>query len=189
MRLVEYMINQSHIPEIISSIKKDCKPWLSEMSKPIYRGHDYNEDFGSAVPRSNRRPMNTPQEVSDRFDTLSQILYGWKPRREGLFCTTQPDTAISYGKNYMIFPVGHYKYLYSEEIYDFFINGREKLFPVGIYNTELKEQLNDMKKYYKDKGLNNTETDEVMIKCDKYYYVRSTFIPDDILKSELGMTR
>lgn len=189
MRLVEYMTNQSHIPYIISTLKKDCKPWLSEMSKPIYRGHEYGDNFGSAVPRTNRRPMNTDEDTHKRFDMLAQKLYGWKPRSEGLFCTTQSDTAISYGRSYMIFPVGHYKYLYSDEIYDFFINGRPKIFPDGLHSTYATDQLSNMKKYYKDKGLNNTETDEVMIKCDKYYYVRSTFILDDILKSELGIIR
>jgi hypothetical protein len=103
-----------------SNIEKDCDHWLKEIRKNnpakqlVYRGTSSPEDdFELIKVRKDRRPKDMSYNWHTSLDYVFKDKFGWKPRSEGLFVGTR-NMASSYGKVFIVFPVGRYKYLWSE---------------------------------------------------------------------------
>ncbi|KFZ25794.1 MAG: hypothetical protein KQ78_01999 [Candidatus Izimaplasma bacterium HR2] len=108
-------------------IEKNCKPFLKELKKNnptqalLLRGEQQRGKFITTTPRTDRRPKDTPYEWHVTFDEYFNNEFGWNARSEGLFCTGRYDTASGYGDSvYIIFPIGRYKYIWSENISDLY---------------------------------------------------------------------
>jgi hypothetical protein len=136
MKLREYLIEEyddDNFNDIISIIKKDCKKYIKELisyDKILFRGLDklprntssIRKNFWKVKPRKDRTPGDTPEELHNYLDLQFKKKFGWKARSEGVFCSRSRSTTYNYGSPYFVFPIGDYKYLYSNKITDLFVH-------------------------------------------------------------------
>lgn len=157
-QLLEYA-NTQDIESAIELIKNDCKQFLSEADAPIFRGSktlDADKLIQSRRVRVDRQPLDTVSVISNALDLALERIAGFKPRSQAVFATGDKATAHHYGKTFLIFPKGDFKFIYSERIRDFYsdiVLGtddrlREKVFNIG-------EEL--LKKEYKVSNLKDTQ--------------------------------
>lgn len=197
MRLTRYLTEKTdhyiedHYNEILNTIKTDCKPWLSEMSHLVYRGMKDIGPFAKKSVRTDRRPTDSSKYLHNLGDEVFKEEFGWKARSEGLFVAKYISQAMGYaniaggGNIYTVFPIGSYKYIYSDEIADYFtiydnptlplnntyINSEDFEFDIKTDKQIKQAVINWLKRSYTDKGLDNSDfvVGEVMIKCKEYW--------------------
>jgi hypothetical protein len=129
MKFLNYLDENRYDEMTIDEIKKlleiRCKPILEFMRKKrigFRRNYkQYNNlkaDVESFIPRNDRKPLDTPQDLSDVIDSLLFKKFNWYPRKEGVF---------TWGRNYneiieecnisalvgMFLPQGSFKVLFS----------------------------------------------------------------------------
>ena len=183
--------------EIIEIVKRDCKPFLKEMNKIIWRGSyiKYIYDYKEITPRKDRRPLDTASEWHKWADDYFSKHFGWKARSEGVFATFDKIATMNYGNPYIFFPIGNYKYIYSPKILDFY-NDITEMYPSYIIKDKKdidpefkkvydydRELLYDIMKTYTNKDLNKKQYmySEVMFKCKSYYLINERYA--DIMKT------
>jgi len=127
-RLKAYLNNSKDLSEAIEGIKSDCAPFIKEMKiswktfpRLFYRGMESTDKYIHTV-RKDRRPLSTPREIHDLVDFHMKKKFGWKPRSEGVFATSDSQTASTYGKSCYFFPIGNYKYIWSPSVRDLFVS-------------------------------------------------------------------
>jgi len=193
MRLQKYILNEEYdtIESVATMIKKDCKPYLSILRKTcgmLYRGTLKNvpSDAESSngvyyfkkKPRMDRKPVDMPPLTHQTLDKLFYEKFGWKPRSEGVFVTGDRGTAAGYGKSFLFFPIGDFKYVWSPKVPDLWTWIRSHL-----------SQRKDMSERPDLPGIVDTYTNknlqkcieleyEVAIKCKEYYMVYMSFRED-----------
>lgn len=121
--------------EDIAKIKKECSQIVriyKRTNKFLYRGLQTtnNFSFGKIIPRTNRRPKDTPREYSEKADDFFYRKFGWQPRKEGVFAVARFDTARSYSISShadIIFPANGFKYIWSPEVEDLYADVFEKI--------------------------------------------------------------
>ena len=134
MRLQKHLTEAYSTPQIIwADIQARCKPFLKEWL-PIFRnkkerddiyllrGTDsISDDFGEKKVRTDRVPSATKRQISQDVDDAMYKRFKIHGRKASIFCTGNEDTAESYGKSFIVFPVGAYKYLWSPVVEDLFV--------------------------------------------------------------------
>jgi hypothetical protein len=113
---------------MITTLKRDCGKFIKEARYNIrdgqflYRGSETTVANGLMARRTsrleNRRPLGTSQKVHDMLNEAFVKKFGW-PVRNGVF-TAERDRASGYGIEYIFFPIGNYKYCYSDKVGDLF---------------------------------------------------------------------
>jgi hypothetical protein len=131
-RLLSY-INESgyddyeEVKDIAEILMDNCAPFLKELKKTqykymLYRG--YKKDVSKSVefvkPRKNRRPKDTPLALHNLLDDLFKKKFGWKVRSEGVFVAPRNFPLSDYGRVYLFFPVGKFKYVWSPKVSDLY---------------------------------------------------------------------
>jgi hypothetical protein len=179
---------QEAIDETREFIQKNCQQFLREVGgKRIYRGvkSSVSKKLGQgtevvfiANPPQNRMPVDTPIDLHKYADDLFLKLFGWRARSSAVFGTGLKSEAELYGTAYKIYPTDGYKYLWSPNIKDLFMDldhfmyGRAEYryveTPVG--DDEIKEHIEDIVRTYKNTDLVEAIDfgHEIMISCDKY---------------------
>lgn len=112
----------------VKKIKRECSQIVSLYKKHdnvLFRGlREGREYCYFIIPRSNRRPTDTPSKIQEDLDDEFESSFGWRARSEGVFCTGSISTARSYnrptGTAYVIFPKNGFKYIWSPEYKDLF---------------------------------------------------------------------
>ena len=170
MRLIHYLTEKDFdTSEIMNLIKKNCKPWQKQSNGYLaYRGMSGQPNFLKKKVRTDRRPMDTPDNISNAFDAASKKKFGWKARSEAMFCVGEPDVAKAYGLAYSVWPIGTFKFLWCDDVDDF-TNSYEDADPV-----DMKEVI----KMYSNKNLEAAIRNggEIMVKCKEYYAVSNYFL-------------
>ena len=196
MRLQQYIndeLNENFMiddyNEMLNIIKKDCSNFLKEFGNTaIYRGtKDIKKDntLIRMKSRIDRMPKDTPKHLHDLMDELFKKYHGWKARSEGVFVTKYFSDAEAYGTPALFFPKGNYKYLWSEDIDDLYVDIRvkiiEKILALDIetrgleakhITPEFKIMLEDIIKTYKTINFRWADDNECMFKVKNYYLVR-----------------
>lgn len=171
MRLIQYLTEKDFdTSEIMNLIKKDCKPWQKQSNGYLaYRGMNGQPNFLKKKVRTDRKPKDTPQDVSDAFDVVAKKKFGWKPRSEGMFCTGMPEVAKYYGLVYSVWPIGAFKFIWSPDIEDF--NNEYE-------DADQELDMKDVLRYYTNKNLEEAirNGNEIMVKCKEYYAVSNYFL-------------
>lgn len=156
--------NQTY-EDILQILQKDCKKYLNEMKNTIlYRGSTVKvENIAKKHAHlEDRTPMSTPKHIHDELNDAFNTIFGWKVRN-GIFTTSNIDTTLAYGRSYMFFPIGDYKYCYSPQIHDL-------TFSLDMFiDKDRKEHL--MQIYYNDK-----EAIKKHKSFEKYFKEYITFI-------------
>ena len=140
-------------------VSKECKPYLTEIKKNnkdmkmLLRGMNERGDFTTRRVREDRSPKDMPYEWHEAFDEWFKGEFGWNARSAGLFCTGKESIASGYNDQiYYIFPIGRYKYIWSDEISDLYTqissgDGDKYLEPdesiLSAWEDEWEEQYND----------------------------------------------
>jgi len=131
MRYKQFLLQEGKaysFEEIITMIMDKCQPVVKELlpfhysDDFLYSGRKYKSEIFIGKIRKNRRPMDTPLEIHEMFDKMFKKKYGWEPRSNSIFCTGDIEQAGNYGKPYIIFPIGNFKYLWNPNIKDLFSN-------------------------------------------------------------------
>ena len=107
-------------------------------------------------------------ELHKAFDKAAKKKFGWKPRSEGMFCVGNKEVAKYYGLAYSVWPIGTFKFIWSDEVDDFF-NEYEDADPTDMINVI---------GMYTNKNLEGAIRDgaEIMVKCKEYYAVSNSFL-------------
>jgi hypothetical protein len=131
MRLNKYLNEQakkglkpSELDQLVELIRKECKPFLKEVGKgafdlmanPLFRGLKKGPRIYAIMKgtrRSDRIPKFTAREVFEIFDKAFADEFGWWVRSQGVF-TGDKATADGFGEPHLFFPMGNYKYVWSE---------------------------------------------------------------------------
>jgi hypothetical protein len=139
MKLQRYLTETTDLivengPPIWEKLRKECRPFLKEYKKTgyvgkkaIWRGSSGHRritgKYGGiklVVPRQNRQPKDMPPGLHNKFDEDFNNRHGWYARSEGVFTTSKKSTAASYGTPFLFYPIGKYKYLWTEETDDLY---------------------------------------------------------------------
>lgn len=185
MRLDNYLIEQeeSEIEETIQAIKRDCKPYLKESRNQfLFRGtkKPFQGLMITRTPRQDRRPLGTPPEWHNWADNYLLNKFGWRGRSQGVFVAGEEEAVRIYGGfmgTYLVFPIGPFEYIWSPLIRDFtaIISFRE--FRTFKEDPAFNKRVMDFMKSYTNKNLHVALSkhpgNEVMIRCKKYYQVKS----------------
>ena len=132
--LNEQMENIKSVDEAVERILVDCRPFLSESGfKPnelfeltrnaLWRGMDHIEGSFVKFPgMRKRKPMSSAPRLHALLNRHLEKRFGLKYRSFGLFVSNNWTQAYEYGTGlFLIFPIGDFKYVYSDVINDAFI--------------------------------------------------------------------
>jgi len=137
--ITEIRASELELESILYLIKRDCKPFLKRVKGAkefLWRGMDRRLDIiTKIVPRKNRAPKDTPQEVHDILDDLFRSRFGWKARSEGVFCYARKGSAEGYGTAHMVFPIGDWTFLWNGEVNDLYVSTKA-LWELGLEPSE-----------------------------------------------------
>jgi hypothetical protein len=182
MRLNNYIVEEFQMDQTIESIKRDCKPWLyatKRCRQPFFfRGIQTPlgmGSFGRKKVRTDRKAMNMDFRTQQELDDLYEKKFGWRPRSEGIFCTSDYEEARSYGVPYFIFPIGYFKYIWNPNYEDLYTDWWT-IFPEFRNDTNRKmEKIVDTTQDKNICGASEAGV-EVVIKCKEYHYLRPAVI-------------
>jgi hypothetical protein len=196
MRLIRHLKENTIIDvreaETVDLIKKDCGPFLKEMSKAqkgsfIYRGISGGVKTGplpveKRISRKDRWPSDVPQEIHEYVDNELKQMFGWKPRSQGTFTSASFMMAAEFGIPSIFFPIGKYRYIWAPNIGDFIgaLDGEEVISHVGkwriettISSEERENRIDGILKKYTDKNLPKAVMNraEIIFDCKSYYLI------------------
>jgi hypothetical protein len=154
---------------IVELIRKECKPFLKEvkggfdlMANPLFRGMKSGPKIYGIMKGtrpSDRTPKFTAKEVFEIFDKTFADEFGWWVRSKGVF-TGDKGTADGYGRPYLFFPMGNYKYVWSENYASVWRNLTRPDKFSNLSDTDkrtwlihIEEEAKKAVKYYTDTGL------------------------------------
>jgi hypothetical protein len=128
-------VDLENFSEVKGILNKDCSKFINEMvstkSEILFRGFNFLGDHKSPIKgvyevdsQRGRFPKDMRMKFSDRLDDFFEDKFGERLRRNGVFVTKNPYTASNYSepstKSYIFFPIGDYKYYWSNDIPDLF---------------------------------------------------------------------
>jgi hypothetical protein len=193
----------------LDDLKKGCMPFLKDVKKAqkhywhyLFRGFQRREgDFSYKKPRADRRPTDSSPAWHDVLDIVMKKKFGVKARSEGVFCKTVTPTG--YGMDYMVFPIGKYKCIWSDMIMDAYFQepggfDYDPDDPGNRYEQDMErymahgEHIIDM---YQQGGIHKVaaslngpkQKHEVALICKSYYMADIKFRDqlDDWIKNEI----
>lgn len=200
-------------PEFFKQLVNDCQPFLNDIGKNnfdsqiLWRGMSKSKgSAGIANVNKNRKPLDTDISIHNIFDEWLFNTFGIKARSETVFCTGSEFTATGYGTAYAIFPVGEYKFIYSNKTeasdlmtyVDSYILDTDDWKDSGITDIPHQDKrIAAADDFYSDWASKNKHIiidllkqanfkmdstgikkaidskNEIMLYCDKYYYLNS----------------
>ena len=131
LRYIKENAPNSDIDIILPEIEKTCSKYIKDLRSgrnmffrmsPKYISIADDLVYISTVA-TNRKPVDTPREVSKGVDDLLKSRFGWKPRSDGLFVWITKKSEKSWRwspSSRVIFPSNDYKYVYSPTIADLY---------------------------------------------------------------------
>jgi hypothetical protein len=169
-------------PKIKKLIRKDCGPWLSAIKgcqhKAAFRGvsnTDILKDltFIKAI-RQNRKPKDTNRADHIALDNGFEKAFGWRPRSQAMFIINDYSVAQAYGTPYLVFPVGKFKFIWSNHISDLYGGIRRY---ADLTDPDPLIAANALRELYTEEGLCKAMNSggEIMVGC-KYYRAVSTVV-------------
>jgi len=186
MRYKKYLNESSYTTKNWNILKNDltkkCKPYIKELKNAkflLVRGvkQSYIPLFVNIRSvRKDRKPRVLDTDLHERIGEYSKEKFGWNIRTEGLFTTKSKSDAEVWGKPVIIFPIGKFKYVWNNDVYDLY--DKYDMWPwhddtPELYWYEIKSEISE----YKTNNLNeylkssNVTKSECIINCDKYYTI------------------
>lgn len=186
MRLQQYLTEETDYTAINAweLIKRKCKPFLKEWLPIVKRNNEAywlyrgmkktGQDYGIKDVRQNRKPMDMPAKPHKLLDDLFLQKFRFRARSQGVFISGDIRQTFAYGETFMIFPVGQYKYVWSDKIRDLSID---------IYKHEYQEENSVTYERELRKSPDLKGTPEVMAEIEKMVKARNR----DVIWRVVGM--
>jgi hypothetical protein len=188
------------LDEVLVTLEKDCMKFIKETEGFLFRAT--NRRIGDLIKKNNaradRNPVDVPRKIHDMADKSFKKKFGWKVRSEGLFTATRESMTKGYGANmYLVFPIGDYKYVWSDKWFDFYLAQSDKRAniqdPKSQFRVDLEQHhIDELASDYTNKNLKKAFADrmarEIILSCPNgYYYVNSMMTGE--LSYYLGLER
>lgn len=180
MKLKNYIVEEEEgLSYYIPKIQAECKPFLKDIKNAagtifrIDRKKSFmNTPIWKKSVRKDREPLDTPIELHDLLDEWFLRKFGWKARSEALFCWPLKFKDSSVQGKWMVFPVGSYKYVWSDEVSDLW--GDLGDFPYSSIDDMHAHFIHKFAKTYRNDKIKMSVLfeNEIMVKCDYAYMVR-----------------
>lgn len=141
------LFEKLEINEISEILKRDCSEFLKLLKQsgqgPIFRGfEDMYSEFDEFQSHTERHPRDMSIEVHRTLDELFENKFGIKVRSRGNFCTFDIETAKRYGKPFMFFPIGEFKYFWNPKVLDLYTEiDNEGYNYIWDWDAELAEEM------------------------------------------------
>jgi len=181
--------------EIEKNVKKDFLQSYKNTGKFILRAvQNYPQDkiYFEKKRRSSRKPKDTKKAVHTILNKLFKEKFGW-PSRNGVF--TKSGGVDKYGKSFIFFPIGNYKFVWSPYIDDLFTEIPTMPFIIQSGKKVDKEKwaqkkrktLNTLVNKYKDDNLESAikSGNEISFKISKYYLLENDPYIRELLEEKL----
>lgn len=209
MKFYNYLREQEDYREYFDEIEKNCQIFLNDLKKIgdpdslLYSGRKSSEPFIYKKTRKDRKPRDIPREFHNWLNKWFEWKFGVKARSQTVFTTPDKDDADSFGDPFIIFPIGKYKLIWSEEVGDLYLTvvDDKSLFeqimkmdfkdikPNKEYSQKLNELIEALNSYKENdleealiRGGEEDGGGERMLVCDEYYGINIHQGPDqDIL--------
>lgn len=210
MRLVHYLSEEHWDKDyLLMIIQKECVPVIKLMKKKQIvfdrqtKWFDGSELITKMYPRTNRLPVDTPEDLHKIVDHELKKMFGWGVRSEGIFCWARKVTAAP-GNHFKgcVLPIGNFKAVFAKtggdyqmrDMFNFMarkyeeLGGKQHGFLSNWQNDtpEFREKfiktiIDTIHKHFTD-DLNkidgSVQTGEVSIKCKEYYMVDRKIIEE-----------
>ena len=168
------------LEDIAQYLFENCKPYLREIDYqpvffPLYRGMKYDsEDFTvKDVRLDDRRAQDMDSAVHSQLNSYFQNKFG-EPFRNALFVAGTQHVAESFGKLYMVFPIGEFSFIWSPQVFDLYSQYGENMVD-DLEEKRIQEFIEMMDSLqYQNTDLKQAikHTGEIMIRCSEYAAVR-----------------
>lgn len=175
----EETITVQQTSKILDKIFEECKPYIDLMKscdgqRLLFRGFRDEITIKEIKHRWNRTPIDTPQEIHDFLNDKFNKKFGWNAR-SGVFCYLKEikNVTTGYGNPYILFPIGDFKYLWSNKVHDLYSDHEIEMNDYLEYTKYTDEKIdNDWKNFCHTHNcdINNKEKFNKFInKLDKKY--------------------
>jgi len=160
------------IQKMANAIRDNCPQFMKQLL-PEYKQENYmwrgiineNSLFILKETRKDRLPRDTSYEVHNIINGWFKKKFGIAYRTEAIFTVRNKSVAESYGRAYVVIPLGRYKFCSSsmiDDIFTFFIQNINKSIFLKNYNKiktyflnkwlkEITEAKNNFKKNVEEK--------------------------------------
>lgn len=198
-----------NIDNDIEIILNDCKPFISDLRKCnadslLYHSTKSPETLSivnyTGIVKFNHRvrekPRDMPIVLHNYLSLELKEKFGWNPRSEAIFAHTSDFiNSHFFGRKYIMFPIGEYKYVWNPNFSDIYLSLWSKYVIMksgieNIYDTkeipdkkDLQQKLDDIENSYYN--INDTDSkqhfkDELIGIYDDLDKYISTCIDDNI---------
>jgi len=135
---------------------------------------DHTPELRSRIPRG--MPVEIHLALNDKF--IKQ--FGWKVRN-GIFCygvdgTFYIEDVNKWGTNYLVFPIGEFKFVYSPDDYDLTESAKKDDFSV----ENVKYIDDNLCKAINLRDKSKVKSNEIIIKADSYFLINLKYANDII---------
>ena len=113
----------THCMPFIKDLVKGRYNYLTKNQDLLHSGRKGSDPIIKKNIRTNRKPSDMDMDLYNYYDKTFYKKFGIKGRSGSLFCSGDSHMAGGYGDtNYIVFPVGKYEILWSDEIRDLYKN-------------------------------------------------------------------
>jgi hypothetical protein len=130
----------TNFDEMVAMIKKDCKPFLKHKTQ-IWRGMPQLSNLpnmGKRDVRKHRKPLDSSKTEDILINTFLKK-HNLPLRSESMFATSRLKNTQIYGKPYLVFPIGNFRFVYFTEVPDFSQDVFHVFKPYNLNKTNLKD--------------------------------------------------
>lgn len=181
------------LEDAVKIFHDDCVSFQKEIGfngkfdfDPLYMGMNGNSDISVNNFKSNKNATShIPSGINKYLDDWFYKKFGVKFRSNALFTTADSDMASNQGTTYVVFPIGDFKYCYSNYVEDMYCDILDEIYITDFtklkskeraeYFSELDEKLEDAN--YLDNNLKQSSKriyPEMMINCKSYLAIKES---------------
>jgi hypothetical protein len=122
MRIREILTENAGVMNIL---QRDCGKWINEsQGAPVFRGINnarWKQPIKKFICPWDRQPRNTDRDLHRAADAWFLKHTGIEFRSNSFFTTGNAENANEYGDLFILCPIGNYKYCWSPNIMDFYL--------------------------------------------------------------------
>jgi len=173
----------TNLAKLAISVITDCQPYLHEnnnpISTPLYRGVNTSGLFkqkGKIIKKNvrldDRIPTDSGTDLHNELNKAFNDAFG-EPFRNAMFCSGATTIVEYYGDVYVVFPIGNFKYLWSNDVTDVFQAYDD--FNTGT-TVDFVEKLVHCNYRTNNLQAGIKSNNEIMIRCKNYYGIKYEYL-------------
>ncbi|AUZ94873.1 hypothetical protein FDI40_gp061 [Agrobacterium phage Atu_ph07] len=140
------------LEQLTEYVNTHCKEYVQQnpnwVKRPLYRGIKIAglKDIQIRQIRQDRKPRDSSNLIQTQIDDYLSA-NGFKALRgNSIFCTSSQGSAVEFGKEFVIFPIGHFDFTWNPKFDDLTVDIKDMLYIVpsdekNIYVREMSSSL------------------------------------------------